>query len=86
MNLSGGFAFWNFVVPNRLHAGGHQVWQLLKEQTDALASTGFMPNGVDLSEKREITPHPARLDRWKRWWAIYAATRRSMTPSALRGW
>ena len=43
MNLSGDFAFLNFVVPNRLHAGGHQVWQLLKEQTDASAPTGFMP-------------------------------------------
>ena len=49
MDLSGDFAFLNFVVPNRLHAGGHQVWQLLKEETDALAPTGFMPNGVDLS-------------------------------------
>jgi len=42
-------------------------------------------NGVDLSEKQENTPHPARLDRWKRWWAGNAAVRRSMTPSALRG-
>ena len=54
MNLSGGFAFLKFVVPNRLHAGGHQVWQLLKEQTDALALTGFMPveAGFDNFEQR----------------------------------
>jgi len=43
MNLSGDLAFSKFVLPNRLHAGGHQVWQLLKGETDALAPTGFMP-------------------------------------------
>ena len=58
MNLSGDFAFSNFVVPNRLHAGGHQVWQLLKEQTDALAPTGFMPVEVrfDNFKQRLLVP------------------------------
>jgi len=30
---------------------------------------------MDLSEKQENTPHPARLDRWTRWWAGKAAVR-----------
>jgi len=38
--MSSGFAVSNFVVPNRLHAGGHQVWQLLSH---------------DLLEHREFT-------------------------------
>jgi len=36
---------------------------------------GLVPNGVDLSEKQENTPHPARLDRWIRWWAGNASVR-----------
>jgi len=43
-------------------------------------------NGLDSSEKQENTPHPARLDRWKRWWARNAGVRCGRTPSALRGW
>jgi len=43
MNLSSDIGFSNFVVPNRLHAGGRQVWQLLKGQNDVLPPTGSMP-------------------------------------------
>gem|GEM_PF-1417625 len=45
---------FEFRGPNRLHTGGHQVWQLLKEETDALPPTGFMPveAGFDNFEQR----------------------------------
>ena len=87
MNLCGGFAFLNFVVPNRLHAGGHQVWQLLKEETDSLAPHWLHAQWRGLKRKsRLFSARPTLCRSTADWQAATASGLASLVAKPLVRW